>query len=120
MVEEGKEWKIPKLTAENHDAWFRRNKVVLKGKRVFYVCEKGVVEHCQITTPGGLVESFEELEVSSAERPTEVHLNIDKRNKYLEDEATAIELLFRPLSDEDQALIDEYETAFDLWAYLRK
>ena len=120
MAEDRKEWKIPKLTAENHDAWFRRNKVVLKGKRVFYVCEKGVVEHCQIKTPEGLVESFEELEVSGAEKPTKVRLNIDKRNKYLEDEATAIELLFRSLSDEDQALIDEYETAFDLWAYLRK
>ncbi|KAG9383211.1 Nucleo P87 domain containing protein [Pyrenophora tritici-repentis] len=32
MAEAKEEWKIPKLTAENHDAWFRRNKVKLKGR----------------------------------------------------------------------------------------
>jgi hypothetical protein len=35
MAEEREEWKLPKLTTENHDAWFRRNKIKLKGKRVF-------------------------------------------------------------------------------------
>ncbi|KAI1507677.1 hypothetical protein Ptr86124_013394 [Pyrenophora tritici-repentis] len=88
MAEAKEEWKIPKLTAENHDAWFRRNKVKLKGKRVFYTAK--------------------------------VCINVDKRDKYLEDEATAIDLLFRSLGDDDQALIDEYDTAFQFWAYLRK
>ncbi|KAF7447527.1 hypothetical protein A1F99_089740 [Pyrenophora tritici-repentis] len=42
MAAEKEEWKIPQLTAENHDTWFRRNKVKLKGKKVFYVCEKNL------------------------------------------------------------------------------
>ncbi|KAI1509883.1 Retrotran-gag-2 domain containing protein [Pyrenophora tritici-repentis] len=107
MAEAKEEWKIPKLTAENHDAWFRRNKVKLKGKRVFYVCEKSLEKHCQLPTPGDL-------------STVKVCINVDMRNKYLEDEATAIDLLFRSLSDDDQALIDEYDTAFQFWAYLRK
>ncbi|KAA8616883.1 hypothetical protein PtrV1_03511 [Pyrenophora tritici-repentis] len=43
MAAEKEEWKIPQLTAENHDTWFRRNKVKLKGKKVFYVCEKNLL-----------------------------------------------------------------------------
>ncbi|KAI1559706.1 UBN2 multi-domain protein [Pyrenophora tritici-repentis] len=101
MAAEKEEWKIPQLTAENHDTWFRRNKVKLKGKKVFYVCEKNLVQHCQIAIAGELTEAMEE-------------------DKYLEDEATAIDLLFRSLSEDDQALIDEYDTAFQFWAYLQK
>jgi hypothetical protein len=46
MADEKEEWKIPKLTTENYDAWFCWNKIKLKGKRVFYVCEKNLEEHC--------------------------------------------------------------------------
>ena len=112
MTEEKEEWKIPKLTAENHDAWFRRNKVKLKGKRVFYVCERSMAEHCQIATTGDLSDTDK--------KTTEVRINVETRDKYLEDEATAIDLLFRSLSGYDQALVDEYDTAFQFWAYLRK
>ena len=120
MTEDEEKWKIPQLTAENHDTWFRRNKVKLKGKRVFYVCEKTLVQHCQIAQVGKLTEAMEELDITEVDTKTKIRLNIDKKEKYLEDEATAIDLLFRSLSDEDQALIDEYETAFQFWAYLRE
>ncbi|KAI1686876.1 hypothetical protein KJE20_00053 [Pyrenophora tritici-repentis] len=56
MAVEKEEWKIPQLTAENHDTWFRRNKVKLKGKKVFYVCEKNLVQHCQIAIAGELTD----------------------------------------------------------------
>ncbi|KAI1663808.1 Short chain type dehydrogenase [Pyrenophora tritici-repentis] len=119
MAEAKEEWKIPKLTAENHDAWFRRNKVKLKGKRVFYVCEKSLEKHCQLPTPGDLSDAVKELDITD-NKTIKVCINVDMRNKYLEDEATAIDLLFRSLSDDNQALIDEYDTAFQFWAYLRK
>ncbi|KAI1588881.1 hypothetical protein PtrCC142_012064, partial [Pyrenophora tritici-repentis] len=64
MAEAKEEWKIPKLTAENHDAWFRRNKVKLKGKRVFYVCEKSLEKHCQIATPRDLSDAVKELDIT--------------------------------------------------------
>jgi hypothetical protein len=111
MAEEKGEWKIPNLTAENHDAWFRRNKIKLKGKRVFYVCEKSLEEHCQIATVGDLSDAAEELDITDR-KTVKVCINVDKRVKYLEDEATAIDIRFRSLSGDDQALIDEYDTAF--------
>ncbi|KAI1516726.1 Retrotran-gag-2 domain containing protein [Pyrenophora tritici-repentis] len=120
MAAEKEEWKIPQLTAENHDTWFRRNKVKLKGKKVFYVCEKNLVQHCQIATASRLTEAMEELEIAETDKHTKIRVNIEKRDKYLEDEATAIDLLFRSLSEDDQALIDEYDTAFQFWAYLQK
>jgi hypothetical protein len=119
MAEEREEWKIPKLTTENHDAWFRRNKIKLKGKRVFYVCEKNLEEHCQIATAGDLSDAVKALDITD-NKTVKVCINVEKRDKYLEDEATAIDLLFRSLSDDDQALVDEYDTAFQFWAYLRK
>jgi len=119
MAEEKGEWKIPNLTAENHDAWFRRNKIKLKGKRVFYVCEKSLEEHCQIVTAEDLSDAVKELDITD-KKTVKVRINVDKRDKYLEDEATAIELLFRSLSGDDQALIDEYDTAFQFWAYLQR
>jgi hypothetical protein len=120
MTQEKDEWKIPKLTTENHNAWFCRNKVKLIGKRVFYVCERDLVQHCQTVTVGGLTEAMEELDITEAGKHTKIRVNIEKRDKYLEDEATAIDLLFRSLSEEDQALVDEYDTAVQFWAYLRK
>jgi hypothetical protein len=111
MAEEREEWKIPKLTTENHDAWFRRNKIKLKGKRVFYVCEKNLEEHCQIATARDLSDAVKALDITD-NKTVKVRINVNKRDKYLEDEATAIDLLFRSLSDDDQALVDEYDTAF--------
>ncbi|KAF7572242.1 hypothetical protein PtrM4_097420 [Pyrenophora tritici-repentis] len=63
---------------------------------------------------------MEELEIAETDKHTKIRVNIEKRDKYLEDEATAIDLLFRSLSEDDQALIDEYDTAFQFWAYLQK
>ncbi|KAI0991866.1 hypothetical protein K3495_g16321, partial [Podosphaera aphanis] len=48
-----------------------------------------------------------------------VVLNIEKRAQYLRDEATAIDLLFRSLTQDDQALYDEYDSAYSLWSYLQ-
>jgi hypothetical protein len=119
MAEEKEKWAIPKLTTENHDSWFRRNKVKLKGKRVFYVCERSLEEHCRIATAEDLSDAVKGLDITD-NKTVKVRINVDKRDKYLEDEATAIDLLFRSLSDDDQALVDEYDTAFQFWAYLRK
>ncbi|KAI0567889.1 hypothetical protein TUN199_12018, partial [Pyrenophora tritici-repentis] len=79
MAEAKEEWKIPKLTAENHDAWFRRNKVKLKGKRVFYVCEKSLEKHCQLPTPGDLSDAVKELDITD-NKTVKVCINVDMRN----------------------------------------
>jgi hypothetical protein len=75
------------------------------------VCERSLQEHCRIATAEDLSDAVKELDITD-NKTVKVRINVDKRDKYLEDEATAIDLLFRSLSDDDQALVDEYDTAF--------
>lgn len=121
MAEEKEGWKIPALTRENHESWFRRYQIKLTGKDVYYVCEQTYVDYCKVATVGELTDSFEELDISDArDKSNTVRLNIEKKAKYLKDEATALDLMFRSLNEDDQALFDEYNRTYDFWAYLRK
>ncbi|KAI1588243.1 hypothetical protein PtrEW7m1_000712, partial [Pyrenophora tritici-repentis] len=90
MAAEKEEWKIPQLTAENHDTWFRRNKVKLKGKKVFYVCEKNLVQHCQIAIAGELTEAMEEslpkeFKTTIDTLNAQLNLTVEQKLKFLEE-----------------------------------
>jgi hypothetical protein len=64
------------------------------------MCEKNLEEHCQIATARDLFDAVKELDITD-NKTVKVRINVDKRDKYLEDEATAINLLFRSFSDDD-------------------
>ena len=64
------------------------------------MCEKNLEEYCQIATAGDLSDAVKALDITD-NKTVKVHINVDKRDKYLEDEATAINLLFRSLSDDN-------------------
>ncbi|KHJ32862.1 hypothetical protein EV44_g4333 [Erysiphe necator] len=117
-------WGIPILSGNNHDSWFCRYKVKLTGKGVFYVVEQTVSEACQIASVDSLTKGVEKLDLkqeqNSSTSRTEGLVNLEKKEKYLRDEATAIDFLFKSLSLDDQALNDEYDTAYDLWFYVNK
>jgi hypothetical protein len=49
-----------------------------------------------------------------------VRLNIERKAKYLKNKATALDLIFRSLSKNDQALFDKYSCTYNFWAYLYK
>lgn len=123
-MDKEKSWEIPILSGDNHDSWFRRYKVKLTGKGVFYVVEQTVSEACRIASVDSLTKGVKKLDLkkdqNSSTSITEGLLNLEKKEKYLRDEATAIDYLFRSLSLDDQALYDEHDTAYDLWSYLRK
>src|SRR5436189_682844 len=68
-----------------------------------------------------ITEGVQELEIDDGNgKQKKVYLNIERAAKYTKDEATAIMYIIHGLSDDDQALIDEYPAAIDLWAYLKK
>ncbi|TEY78270.1 hypothetical protein BOTCAL_0050g00010 [Botryotinia calthae] len=48
-----------------------------------------------------------------------IRLNIDKKTTYSRDKARALSYMCRSFSDNDEALLDEYETAKSLWNYLQ-
>ncbi|KAG9240605.1 hypothetical protein BJ878DRAFT_546079 [Calycina marina] len=120
MANEKEGWNIPTLARNNHEAWFRRYKIKLKGKEIFYVCEQILVQYCKVATVGELTDVLEKLDITEVKGSKRVRINIEKKAKYLKDDATALDLMFKSLSDDDQSLIDEYEHAYNLWAYLQK
>jgi hypothetical protein len=63
------------------------------------VCEKSLEEHYQITTIRNLLDAVEELDITDKKKTVKVYINVNKRDKYLEDEATAFNVLFRSLSN---------------------
>ncbi len=46
-------------------------------------------------------------------------MNVEKKTKYLKDAGTIKVLLLKGLDNDDQALLDEYETPAELWKYLK-
>jgi hypothetical protein len=122
MADEKDGYRIPILDRENHDSWFRQQRIKLRGKQVFYTCEKKVEEYARVATIGDITKELEELDITdtNTKQTSTIRINIEKKKKYDEDEATALALLFRSLSEDDQALTDEYESVYDFWAYLKK
>jgi hypothetical protein len=64
---------------------------------------------------GDIAQELEELDIADAtsRQSQKIRVNVDKRNKHEADQATALSLLFQSLTEDDQALIDEYEFAYD-------
>ncbi|KAI1579629.1 hypothetical protein PtrEW4_000488, partial [Pyrenophora tritici-repentis] len=82
MAAEKEEWKIPQLTAENHDTWFRRNKVKLKGKKVFYVCEKNLDSALLLVLIRSLPKEFKTtIDTLNAQ----LNLTVEQKLKFLEE-----------------------------------
>ena len=107
MMEENS-WGIPVLNGKNHDSRFRHYQVKLRGGAVYYVVTQTLTNACRVASSPDNAKNFHE--------PI---LNIDKKEKHHRDEGTAINLMLGSLSLDDQALYDEYDSAFSLWAYLR-
>jgi len=118
----------------------------LLSKGVKYVVTTSLIEYAQIAVVGASEEettTIEEvtkgigiLEISAksstvltpASTPTaaestttaaRVYLNIDRRKQYEKDCGTAYTVMFQLLSNEDQALADEYKTVQEFWSHLK-
>lgn len=110
---------IPNLTQETHDRWFRQMKIQLKGKDWFYTIESTLQEHAKVGGVGMEVDGTEVFPILEGSKVVNIRLNLDKKAKYLKDEASALSYMCRSLSDDDEALVDEYDTARTLWNYLK-
>jgi hypothetical protein len=64
------------------------------------VYEKNLEEYCQIATARDLLDAVKELDITD-NKTVKVRINVNKKDKYLKDKATAINLLFRSLSNDN-------------------
>lgn len=132
-----REPKITKLTKENYEKWFRSTKFKLKGEGIFYTVE--VTKHAYAwiarqgagnststaTTPQDLAVAANAAEQASILGLTSDFerlggtWNQEKAKEYEKDEAKALFYITNSLHDDDDALVDEYETASALWTTLK-
>ena len=115
-------YNVPTLGKENHESWFLQQQVKLEGKQVFYTCEQTLRSYAGVATIGTIAQGLEELSITNSEsgQVKEIRINIEKRDKFMADQAVAISLLFRSLTPDDQSLYLEYKTAYEFWSYLKK
>ena len=125
--------RIPTLTRENHEAWFRRMKIKLKGKGIFYTIEQTAETYAWIAdpkakgiaTPPSNTTPHDATKKNSIDKLVEDFArwggswNIEKKEAYNKAESNALDIMLQSLNEEDQALIDEYETALGLWTALQ-
>jgi hypothetical protein len=126
---------LPILTRDNHEDWFRRAQVKIKGKAVWFAVENTKIEHAWIRRVGGAVgegTSSATTEASSAkERGPDIEglttafeqlggtWSSERARDWDTADARAVEVMLDGLSSDDAVLIDEYETAGAVWTQLK-
>lgn len=64
MIEENRdEWKIPLLNNENHDSCFRKYRVKLISKGVYYVIQKALVHINNVVNMDNLVDRLGQMNI---------------------------------------------------------
>src|SRR4030088_623869 len=120
MGDDKESWKIPTLTRDNHEKWFRQVGMKLRAKAVFYTTEKTLHQFAVVGGTPDITTGIAELDITDTASDKKVVLNIEKHENYLKDEANALYYMCQSLDDDDEALINEYETAYTLCRYLQK
>ncbi|KAI1001216.1 hypothetical protein K3495_g6984 [Podosphaera aphanis] len=106
-----------------------------ESRGVTYVLEKTLTEYAAIATPDKcthvdavvevIIQRVSKVTLEQKNNPTlsskskEKTLNYEKKEKYLKDAGTVKYLLLKGLNDDDQSLLDEYQTPKELWAHLK-
>lgn len=108
---------ILSLTQENHERWIYQIRIQFQGKGWFYTYKKTLYEYTRIAVANDLIQDFEELHISSGNgsATTKIRLNIDKKATFLKNNASALSYIYRSLSNDDEALVEEYNIAKKLW-----
>jgi uncharacterized membrane protein YobD (UPF0266 family) len=75
-------FRVPKLTQENHERWFRQIKIQLEGKGLFYTVEHTLIEYARVATVKDNMSSIQSgLEQLKLSETNTIHLNIEKKSK---------------------------------------
>ncbi|KAI1002675.1 hypothetical protein K3495_g5522 [Podosphaera aphanis] len=89
-------------------------------KGVTHVLEQTLTEYAQVAAPDPSTSRKADVEeVAQKSQRKTIFLNVEKKTKYLKDAGTIKVSLLKGLDNDDQALLDEYETPAELWKYLK-
>jgi hypothetical protein len=122
--------KLPILARENHESWFRKAKLQCQSKDVWHTVEITVEEYAWISNVKGAtrtpsssgVDTPQDDDVSKLSTKFEQLggvFNSEKQTKYVKDQATALLIFSNGLGEDDEPIIEEYETAKNVWTQLK-
>jgi hypothetical protein len=112
-------------------------KFKLRGKGIFYTIEQTIQQYAwivnpktkapEVTTPspGSSKDSIRDIGKEGIDRIVEDlgrwggSWNIEKKEAYSKAESNALDIMLQSLDEDDQALVDEYETALGTWTALQ-
>jgi uncharacterized protein YcbK (DUF882 family) len=95
-------------------------KIQLEEKGLFYTVEQMLIEYTRVAIVEDNVSSIQSsLKQLKLSETNTIHLNIEKKSKYQKNRASALSYICRSLNDNDEALVDEYDTAQQIWKYLK-
>ncbi|KAI0994064.1 hypothetical protein K3495_g14119, partial [Podosphaera aphanis] len=127
----GKYNALENLTQDNHEYWFRRMKLKLQSKDVYFTIENTVIEYALITRVEGSIkpklkptgqETNGDPEIDQLANSFEAlgrTWNIEKKKEYTKAQASALNYMLECLIIEDHSLVDEHETARGVWNALK-
>jgi hypothetical protein len=126
---------LPILARDNHEDWFRRAQVKIKGKAVWFAIENTKFEYAWIKrvggTIGGTTETPSTTESSSKDKDPGIEglttafeqmggaWSTDQSRDWDIADARALEVMLNGLSSDDAVLVDEYKTAGAVWTQLK-
>ena len=126
--------KTPILTRENHEKWFRKVQFRSQAKGFFYTVEITKHDFAWIQREGGPVSNKSEAKIKGKNTDDSDELlndviskfeklggswDIEKLNQYTKDTARFFSYLTDCLSDDDQAILDEFDSAHRIWKHLK-
>jgi hypothetical protein len=86
-------------------------KIQLEGKGLFYTVEQTLIGCARVPTVEDNLSSIQSgLEQLKLSETNTIHLNIEKKSKYQKNSASALSYICRSLNDDNEALVDEYDT----------
>ena len=124
--------KTPILSRTNHETWFRQVKFKLQAKEVFYTVEntKAEVAWVKRSTDSQPIATPESTSSKETTRDDISKLtsrfekmggswHTEKAAKFDRDQAKVFAFLTDCLDDDDQAALDEFEEAKEVWTHLK-
>ena len=122
---------LPILTKENHEDWFRRAQVKIKGKAVWFAITTLKQEYAWVPRVGGAADPPPPPPLSNSEPRNNVEdlrtqfermggtWSVDQERTWDIADAKALEVMLNGLGSDDATLVDEYQTAKAVWEQLK-
>ncbi|KAI1004411.1 hypothetical protein K3495_g3805 [Podosphaera aphanis] len=111
---------VPVLSKETHERWFRNMSIRLRAKGVLYVTTTTLAEFA-LADLSDITTGVADLNLApSGAKSSGRGYDMELKSKWMADDAVTLTTMMHRLNEDDEVLVDEHQTAKEMWEYLRK